>query len=349
MKIQYLAVVFIIITMPIILVFSEYINTQTGIIKTEKIYDDRLFNSTYDTIKAFQLNTINSMYYTPQSRVKNIEAAVNTFFNSLTTSFKYDGNLATVMKEYIPAVVFTLYDGYYIYSPFDNILTGVKDDEVDDEYKKSILSGLKPYVSYSCRYSFNNKEYIITYSMDNYVYVDIFDNGKHYAESGYLVTGITKEGNKYKFDGVTFEPCNKNDYKTYETLSEYLCIDTNDKKMYNYATLDGTKYYYDDNKTEDKDDDYIFYINEQKEKHRQVSSRVNNEAEFDGYYNRIFYNDSAYLYYKEAYEFTTWLLGDGEKIDIDGDGVKDSRTRPCKFEGGKYYWIKSRWRCGKKR
>ena len=119
MKIQYLAVVFIIITMPIVIVFSEYINSQSNIIRTEQTFDERLFNSTYDTIKAFQLNTINSMYYTPQSRVKNIEAAVNTFFNSLTTSFQYDGNLSTVMKEYVPAVVFTMYDVVYtIYYSF---------------------------------------------------------------------------------------------------------------------------------------------------------------------------------------------------------------------------------------
>ena len=323
MKIQYLAVVFIIITMPIVIVFSEYINTQSNIIRTEQTFDERLFNSTYDTIKAFQLNTINSMYYTPQSRVKNIEAAVNTFFNSLTTSFQYDGNLSTVMKEYVPAVVFTMYDGYYIFSPFDNTLTGVKEEEVDDEYKKSILSGLKPYVSYSCRYSFNNKEYIITYSMDNYVYVDIFDGEKHIAQSGYLINGITKSGDKYTFDGITFEPVKKDIKETYESLREYVRIDDNEKRMYNYVSIDGTKYYYDNNNTEDKKDDYIFYIDEQKEKHRQVVSRENNEAEFDAYLNKMLYNDSAYLYYKEAYEFTTWLLKTGKKIDIDGDGELD--------------------------
>ena len=98
MKIQYLAVIFIIIIMPIIIVFSEYLNTQMTMIKTEQGYDARLFDSTHDSLKAFQINTINSMYYTPESRVDNIEASVNTFFNSLVTSFNYDGNLASVMK-----------------------------------------------------------------------------------------------------------------------------------------------------------------------------------------------------------------------------------------------------------
>ena len=136
MKIQYLAVIFIIIIMPIIIVFSEYLNTQMTMIKTEQGYDSKLFDSTHDSLKAFQINTINSMYYTPESRVDNIEASVNTFFNSLVTSFNYDGNLASVMKEYIPAVVYTMYDGYYIYSPFQNTLTNINPDTVDDKYNK---------------------------------------------------------------------------------------------------------------------------------------------------------------------------------------------------------------------
>ena len=55
------------------------------------------------------------------------------------------------------------------------------------------------------------------------------------------------------------------------------------------------------------DNDYIFYIDEQRERHKQVVSRKNNEAEFDEYYNKIFKNNSAYLYYKESYEFTKWV------------------------------------------
>ena len=191
MKLQYLAVIFVIIIMPMIIVFSEYMNTQIGIIKTEQIYDAKLFDSTHDAINAFKINTINSTYYAPQSRVRNIEASVKTFYNSLLTSFQDEGNLAISMKSYVPAVVFTMYDGYYIYAPFTNILTGVEDkdedndgvgDKVDDEYKNGkIIDGLKPFVSYSCRYEYNNKKYIITYSMDNYIFVDVFDkvSNKH--------------------------------------------------------------------------------------------------------------------------------------------------------------------------
>ena len=43
MKIQYLAVIFIIIIMPIIIVFSEYLNTQMTMIKTEQGYDFEVY------------------------------------------------------------------------------------------------------------------------------------------------------------------------------------------------------------------------------------------------------------------------------------------------------------------
>ena len=319
MKIQYLAVIFVIIIMPIIIVFSEYMNTQMNIVKTEQAYDSKLFASTHDSLNAFQINTINSMLYTPESRVVNIEAAVNTFFNSLVTSFQFDGNLSNVMKEYIPAVVYTMYDGYYIYSPFQNTLTEIDKDSIDDEYNKPILNGLKPYVSYSCRYNYNNKEYIITYSMDNYIYVDILDGNKHETKDGYLLNGVSKSGDSYIYDGIEFK---KGDN---EVLRETISGKENEKsKLYYYALLDGTKYFYGGtNNTGDptkcSDNDYIFYIDDKREICKQVYSRKNKEDEFDKYYTKIFHNNSAYLYYKESFEFTQWVknnLGGLSKANI---------------------------------
>ena len=92
MKIQYLAVVFIIITMPIVIVFSEYINTQSNIIRKEQTFDERLFNSTYDTIKAFQLNMSNSSTSDlANSKMRDLKASVNTFYNSLSNHFNMYG------------------------------------------------------------------------------------------------------------------------------------------------------------------------------------------------------------------------------------------------------------------
>ena len=306
MKIQYLAVIFIIIIMPIILVFSEFLGTQINIIKIEESYDAKLFNSTYDCIKALQLNTINSSMYTPDSRVSNIEAAVNIFYNSLTTSFKYEGNNAEVMREYIPAVVFTMYDGYYIYSSFKNELTNVDPEEVDSQYThESVLNGLKPYVPYTCIYRKDGKDYMITYTMDNYIIVDVFDGVNHENREGYLINGIEKNGTDdnatYTYDGITFTK------DTTEVLKEYLGND-----FFYYTIKDGTKYYYNGgnpkgNAEECSEEDSIFYIDEQRYAHIQYRNQGIRKKEFKEYYDEIFNNNYAYNYYKESHDFTEWI------------------------------------------
>ena len=157
MKIQSLSIIFIIIIMPITMVLSEYINNKITIATTELDYDTRLLNATYDSIKAYQLNTVNNEFGDiPNSKITDIEAAVTTFFNSLANNFGFTGYKPDVMNEYVPAVAFTLYDGYYIYSPFKNTLTGVdteknedgKPTEYDDSYSEpnKITNGLKPYI-----------------------------------------------------------------------------------------------------------------------------------------------------------------------------------------------------------
>lgn len=322
MKLQYLTVIFILIIMPIIIVYSTYLDTQVSIIRQEASYDSSLYNSTYDAIKSFQINAINTTLYTPETRVNIITASANTFFNSLSTALKYQGNKSDVMKEYVPAVVFTMYDGYYIYSPFINTLTGVQDypdndqnpahqnqDEVDDKYADDkVYNGLKPYVSYTVKYLVNRNIYYITYTMDNYISVDKFDSSNNYDHrEGYLVSGIRKSGESYKYDNVTF---NKSDS---EALSEYLYLSDTEKGIYYYATIDGTKYYYEGNNTHSRnvnqcgENDKIFYINNSGTKTYQVQEYKNNKERFTLYYNRIFNNNSAYWYYAKAYEFTEWV------------------------------------------
>ena len=174
MKIQGLAIIFIIIIMPITIVLSEYVNNKITIAKTELEYNTRLLNSTYDAIKAYQLNTVNNAFGDiSTSKVKDIEAAAKTFFNSISTNFNQIGYKSDIMQTYVPAVVFTLYDGYYLYSPFRNTLTEV--ENYDSTYSKDgeTKYGLKPYVYYTCRYVNNEPlkkwDFIITYTLDNYI------------------------------------------------------------------------------------------------------------------------------------------------------------------------------------
>lgn len=344
MKLQNLAVIFIIIIMPIIIVFNEYMNNQINIVNTEVLYDERLLNSTYDAVKAFQLNTINTTYYFPDDRVKNMNATVDTFFNSLTTAFKYEGSRASNMKEYVPAVVLTLYDGYYIYSPFENKLTNLSQEvDVEDDYERnSTIHGLKPFVSYTCKYNYNNKKYYITYSLDNYILVDIYDeNGVHSSKEGYLIDGIDQSSDKtkYTYCGVEYSK------DSTEALSEYIHIADNDNDpnndidgRYYYTVDDGTKYYFI-GKTEDyfrtdrgfDDNDQIIYINNDAQPVK-VAKANENFDEFDKYFNKIFFNDSAYNYYKDAWEFTNWVKGELSGLKIENIQKDNSSYSNYKFQ-----------------
>ncbi len=62
MKLQSLAIIFIIIIMPISMVLSEYISNKIETEERELVYNTRLLNSTYDAIKAYQLNTVNNAF-----------------------------------------------------------------------------------------------------------------------------------------------------------------------------------------------------------------------------------------------------------------------------------------------
>ncbi len=313
MKLQHLTVIFILIIMPIIIVYSTYLDTQVSIINQEANYDSGLYTATYDAIKAFQMNTINTSLYTPKIRVDLATASVNTFFNSLSTALGYQGNNADTMKEYVPAVVLTMYDGYYIYSPFINTLTEVQDDKVDEAFSKDnkIYNGLKPYIPYTVKYTKKNGDvYYITYTMDNYISVDKFsgDNLSEHQE-GYLISGILEDRREdpytYTYDEVTFKK------GAGEKLSELLNLN-GEKKMYYYATIDGTKYYYEGsnyngNVNNCDNNDKIFYINNSGGKTYQSEKSGTNYENFDLYYNRIFKNNSAYWYYAKAYKFTNWV------------------------------------------
>ena len=121
MKIQTLAVIFVIIMLPISLVLSVYTHNQMTTLNLQSKYDSRLIDSTYEAIKTFQINTLaNSSSDVASSKIRDIEASINSFFSSVANNFGLSEYNADTIKEYMPAIVYTLYDGYYIYSPYTN-------------------------------------------------------------------------------------------------------------------------------------------------------------------------------------------------------------------------------------
>ena len=201
MKIQGLAIIFILIILPITLVIGEYANTQKDVIELELLYDSRLITATHDALKAFQINTFNDAASDiADSKISSIEASVNAFYNSMVSSFGMQGYSQETLQSHVPALVYTMYDGYYIYSPYTNVAdlssgTGlnIKLDSNDIQY------GFKPYVYYSCRYVTGSSDFIINYSLDNYITVQGVIDREPVNEtglySGYLLTvSDTKDG-----------------------------------------------------------------------------------------------------------------------------------------------------------
>ena len=92
MKIQGLAIIFIIIVVPITLIIGEYANTQIEIFRLEQLYDSRLITATHDALKAFQRNTFNDATSDiADSKISSIEASTNAFYNSLELGFGLEG------------------------------------------------------------------------------------------------------------------------------------------------------------------------------------------------------------------------------------------------------------------
>ena len=309
MKIQSLAVIFIIIILPISMILTAYVQNQVKTLELQVSYDTKLTNATYDALKAFQLNTVNSSTSDlANSKLRDIEASVNTFFNSISSNFNMEVYNQDILKEYVPAIVYTMYDGYYIYSPFTNTLTS--DDYVEgvSTYQNGEkISGLKPYVFYSCRYVSGNIDVVITYSLDNYITVEgTIKDGTPVYRSGYLIEPSSITGNynqetrenSIRYRGIEIET---------EHLTEY--INDSDNQETVYTKINGVKYYQDGNT-------WYSMLNGQRYNQDQVYKTE---------------NDSGVRYYQEAREFTNWIRGEsglGElttanAVDENGNSISD--------------------------
>lgn len=117
MKYQNFAVIFVLILLPISIVLSNYIKTQTDTLALETNYQTKLADSTYDAIAAYQMNSLNTQSVTGESVKSYVLASVNTFFTTLATNMGMSSASKNLLLPYIPAILFTTYDGYYIYSP----------------------------------------------------------------------------------------------------------------------------------------------------------------------------------------------------------------------------------------
>ena len=291
MKIQELAIIFVIIILPISILLSEYTQFQIQTLKTQTAYDAKLTSATYDAIKAFQLNEKNETYSAlGNAELRDLSSSVNSFRNSLMSTFKLNGYTEEELNNYIPALVYTLYDGFYIYSPYKNIVDEDGNIIEDEENQKGIY-GLKPYVNYSCRYVYPKGvssptiDVVITYALDNHITVQGIVDGEYVNKSGYLIDNIDSTVTPVTYNGVPIET---------ERLVEEIA-----GNYYQYVKYNGTKYYLDE-----ANERIITISNGTIHTHATL---VNNEDEYNEKKNLILYNNTAQQYYIKADAFTEWF------------------------------------------
>ena len=118
MKLQGVSVIFALIVLPLILVLTYYIQLQVDTIDAQNEYDVKLLNSTYGAMSAFEINTANEDLSSVSDSLRTIiDASTNIFMNTLSTNLGMSNASKAYVEPYIPALLYTLYDGYYISAP----------------------------------------------------------------------------------------------------------------------------------------------------------------------------------------------------------------------------------------
>ena len=275
MKLQNMTVIFIIIMIPIILVVSYYIGLQINTITMQKNYTVKLQTAAKDSIQALEINTVewnSASSNLADSKRRDVLASINTFTTSLANNMGIGGAGKGRIQTYIPAIVYTMYDGYYIYSASlmkdqnttTEGLTQFDDDgTIKSKGTPSYQYILKPYSPYSARYASANGSIDVTvnYTLDNYIRVYGTVNGEYQAKEGYLVvcdddagvrvnknggsiSGITYRGATIKPEALTEQVYTDEGVKEYQYIydqydnklywdgSKYFSVDKNNKKVY---------------------------------------------------------------------------------------------------------------------
>lgn len=328
MKVAPIIAIALLIIVPMSVILISYSNNQLKTLQYQVSYDTKLRNSTYDAVKAFQLNMSNSMTSDiANSKMRDIEASINVFYTSLSSNFSTSGYSKETLRNYIPAIVYTLYDGYYIYSAYDNTLTNVDivpgtQYSTGEKYEDGErIYGLKPYIYYSCRYKpNNNSDFVITYSLDSYITIQGTIDGKAIDKSGYLLTGVEKLGDNYTYRGITIDSEDGNnlreniyveDYNDDTTTNEHSTGSTIVHKEGNlmnasHIKSNGVKYYINQNKNEKYPYDIFSMLNDDRIDTQSTPVTVED----------INNNKQGIRYYEEAYKFKQFILGNADLDDI---------------------------------
>ncbi len=258
MKLQSFSIIFILLIVPISLVLGYYTGLQVNTIKMQVNYDEKLSTATYDAIKAYQINTSNNPFSVINSSQKrDVEASINAFMGRFASGLGTSGYGEDYIKPYIPAMLYTLYDGYYIYAPTFN------------EKNNKIEYFVRPFTTYSQRYVNGSvNDVVISYTLDNFISVTGLVNGEYKNEAGYLLSNTSidivddnLQERLFIYNGIDY--IEKNGVRYYyikdisgtvnwvstggdiTTRTNEEIIHDGELKSYNYILVNGEKRYYD--------------------------------------------------------------------------------------------------------
>lgn len=230
MKLQGMSIIFALVIVPIILVLSYYIGLQVDTIRLQTTYDSKLLDSTYDAMSAFELNTANEDLSTVSDSLRTIiEASYNVFINNLSTNLGMSNANKSHVEPFIPAILYTLYDGYYICAPtkVPTVLT--------DSDGNAVAVGDEGVTGSTGNYSYDEN-----YNKDNPPLLNS-SVGLDYGQLLYLKDGTN---NKYTTNINEAKLETKNVLKTYMPYSaRYTGANFDLTIVYtldNYVTIEGT-------------------------------------------------------------------------------------------------------------
>ena len=278
MKIQNIVIVFIVILIPIILIFTYYLNLEESTIKMQTNLDEKLIEATKEAVETYEINTteLNTEYSTlADAKKRDISSSINTFKTSLESKTTISGVLTRNLLDYIPAMVYVMYDGYYIYTPTyipeplvnengvqlflyndeqiaqptqiinGEVIEGIPLYKTNsgtsttniENAKKIYKHILKTFVPYTAEYNENGRKYIINYTLDNYIRII----GENVQKEGYILDDLDSLESDILYNPTSFlEKLDEN--VAYRDDIDNEIVVGNFKYIYN---SEGEKRYYD--------------------------------------------------------------------------------------------------------
>lgn len=323
MKIQSLAVIFAIIILPIIIILSYYIQSSIDTIAIQNSYDTKLLDSTHDALVSFELNTANENLSSVSDALRSIiEASTNVFFNTLSTNLGMSNASKSYIQNYVPAILYTLYDGYYIYSPtrVPTVLTG-GDEQVIYVGDRG-LTNVGEFVETSTgktigKYKFDEEEY----EKDLDLTTQESEDAKSIRQSN-LYNSLPTE-RKYEYGQMLY----KNEDGTYSTEINENTVYNQDYVLKSYMPY-SARYLSGDGATTEYD--------------LTINYTLDNYLTIEGNIENIYYSKTGYLIAKDvvksisvdgATDLLTYNEDDAQEICLSGQHHLNLKIQPVVEDG----------------